>query len=334
VVFPLHQHEGKFSHAGPIPAIEYYGADEMSEGERREFMAWYNEQKVKVYDNKHVLEQYCQDDVTVLRQACRVFRRDFREIGNIEVFLEALTIASASNKVLRKKFLKPDTFRLIPPGGYNANRRYSKKALMWLLHVERTDECHIQHARNRREFRLPELPHYSVDGYCAETRTIYEFIGCYYHGCKCQPFRDVKTRASGESLAERYEQTLGIIEQLKSAGYTVKVQWKCEFEVSDDLRTYPIVIHVPINTRDALYGGRTEAMRLHYKIKRGCEVCSVLRYNESLPIHLHIFQVPHRSSDHSRRGRLCRYRCLSKDGMSDEMQDRTARGPLPPNPTI
>jgi len=156
-------------------------------------MAWYNEQKLKVFDNRHVLEQYCQDDVTVLRQACRVFRREFLEIGNIEVFLVALTIASACNKVLRKKFWKPETIGLIPPGGYSANRRYSKKALLWLLHMERTDRCHIRHARNGSEYRPPELPHYSVDGYCTETRTIYEFLGCYYHGCKCQPFRDVKT---------------------------------------------------------------------------------------------------------------------------------------------
>jgi len=89
-------------YVGPIPDIKYYGADEMGESERREFTAWYNEQKVKVFDNRHVLEKYCQDDVTVLRQACRVFRREFLEIGNIEVFLEALTIASACNKVLRK----------------------------------------------------------------------------------------------------------------------------------------------------------------------------------------------------------------------------------------
>jgi len=196
----------------------------MSEGERREFLAWYDKEKV-VFDNRHVLEQYCQDDVTVLRQACRVFRREFLAIGNIEVFLEALTIASACNKVLRKKFLKPDTIGLIPSGGYSANRRYSKKALMWLLYMERTDGCRIQYARNGREFRPPEFPHYSVDGYCAETRTIYEFLGCYFHGCKCQPFRDVKTMASGETLAERYEQTMARIEQLTSAGYTVKVQW-------------------------------------------------------------------------------------------------------------
>ena len=91
---------------GTIPDIKYYGADAMSAGERREFMAWYNEQKVKVFDNRHMLEKYCQDDVTVLRQACRVFRQEFLEIGNIEVFLEAMTIASACNKVLRKKWAR------------------------------------------------------------------------------------------------------------------------------------------------------------------------------------------------------------------------------------
>jgi hypothetical protein len=48
-----------------------------------------------------MLERYCHDDVTVFRQACQIFRRDFIEIGNIDVFLEAFTIASASNKVLR-----------------------------------------------------------------------------------------------------------------------------------------------------------------------------------------------------------------------------------------
>ena len=80
----------------------------MSVGERKDFMSWYNEQKDKVFDNRRVLEQYFQDDVTVLRQACQIFRRYFIEIGNIEVFLEAVTIASGRNKVLRKKFLEPE----------------------------------------------------------------------------------------------------------------------------------------------------------------------------------------------------------------------------------
>ena len=118
---------------------------------------------------------------------------EFIEICNIEVFLESFTIAFACNKFLRKKFLKPDTIGLIPDGGYRCNNNYSKKALIWLLHMEQTDGCRIMHARNGREYRPPELPNYSVDGYCPETKIIYKFLGCFYHGHTCQPFRDVKT---------------------------------------------------------------------------------------------------------------------------------------------
>jgi hypothetical protein len=138
-------------YVGPIPDIQYFAADEMSAGERKRFMSWYAEQKDKVFDCRRVLEEYCQDDVTVFRQACQIFRKDFMEIGNIDLFLESVTIASACNKVLRKKFLKPETIGLIPAGGYSANNRYSKNALMWLLHMEQTDGCQIRHARNGRE---------------------------------------------------------------------------------------------------------------------------------------------------------------------------------------
>jgi len=36
--------------------------------------------------------------------------------------------------VLRKRLLQPDTIGLIPKGGYTANHKQSKKALMWLVH--------------------------------------------------------------------------------------------------------------------------------------------------------------------------------------------------------
>ena len=152
----------------------------MSESERRDFLAWYEIQKKKgaVFDNRRGLGTYCQDDVTVLRQACRAFRREFMQIGNIEVFLEDITIASACNKVLRKQFLKPDTIGLIPTGGYSGNIYYSKKSLMWLVYREKTDgRRRILHGSNGREYRLPELPHFSDDGFCPETRTVYEFHG-------------------------------------------------------------------------------------------------------------------------------------------------------------
>jgi hypothetical protein len=50
---------------------------------------------------------------------------------------------------------------------------------MWLVYREQTDGCHIRHGRNGRECRLPELPNFSVNDFCAETKTVYEFNGCY-----------------------------------------------------------------------------------------------------------------------------------------------------------
>jgi len=161
--------------------------------------------------------------------------------------------------VLRKRFLQPDTIGLIPTGGYTCNKKYSKKALVWLLHMEETDVVKIIHCRNGRDYSLPELPHFSVDGYCPETRRVYNFFGCFYHGNTCQPFRDVTT-LRGDTLAERYEQTMSRLVHIMREGYLVKVQWECEFEDAG----MPAVQQSPLRSRDALYGGRTEAMRLHY----------------------------------------------------------------------
>jgi hypothetical protein len=115
------------------------------------------------------------------------------QIGNIDVFVESITIASACNKVLRKTFLKPDTIGLICAGGYTCNNKYSNKAIMWLVHMEQTDGVKIMNGRNGREYRLPSLPRYSVDGYFPETNGAYELYWCYRHGHACQPFRDVLT---------------------------------------------------------------------------------------------------------------------------------------------
>jgi len=196
--------------------------------------------------------------------------------------------------------------------------------------MERTDGCHIQHARNGRENRPPELSHYSVDGYCAETRTVYEFLGCYHHGCKCQPFRDVKTLTSGETLAERYKQTLARIEQLERSG-CVKVQWECEFEGADDLLTHPVVRHEPMNTQEGLYGVEPKQCVFTIKSERMWSLYSpamslypYIRKYFKFPIGQTIIHV----------GDACADRSLSKDRRPDEMKDRAAQGPLSPGPTV
>ena len=75
------------------------------------------------------------------------------------------------------QFLKPGTIALIPPGGYACNNKYSTKAIIWLLHMEQTDVVAINHARNGLEYRLHELPHYSVHGYSAQKIYCTSFSG-------------------------------------------------------------------------------------------------------------------------------------------------------------
>ena len=79
------------------------------------------------------METYYQDDYTVLRKTCRVFRRGSTSGREYVGFMEAITNESVCNKMLRKRFLEPDTKRVIPTGGYTGDFKYSKKSLMLLV---------------------------------------------------------------------------------------------------------------------------------------------------------------------------------------------------------
>ena len=93
----------------------------------------------------------------------------------------------------------------------------------------------------------------------------------FFHGCTCQPFRDVIT-TNGDTLAARYEQTIARLEQITRAGYQVIVKWDGLFDdaviAKSEMLAHPTVCKFHLCTRDALYGGRIEAMRLHYKTGR------------------------------------------------------------------
>ena len=78
--------EENLDYVGPISDIFYYGVDEMGRGKREVFLPWYETRKSQPFHNKQVLEAYCQEDVTVLRKARLVFRREFLQIGNIGFF--------------------------------------------------------------------------------------------------------------------------------------------------------------------------------------------------------------------------------------------------------
>jgi len=160
------------NYLGPIPKNSYYGANEMKEEEKKEFLVRYENQRSKPFDNKRVLVNLLPRGRHPIKAGLSGFRREFMQIDHIDVFVEAITIASDFNKVLRKRFLMPETIGLFPTGVYTSNNMYRKKAMIWLMHTEKTDDVTIKHGRNGREYSLPELPNFIVDDYCSKTNKI------------------------------------------------------------------------------------------------------------------------------------------------------------------
>jgi len=125
---------------------------------------------------------------------------------------------------------------------------------------------------------------------------VYEFFGCFNHGHTCQRFRDIKTMG-GDTLVERYERTMSRLEQITEAGYQVEFQWECEFDYAGivnqkpEMLTLPIEEQSPLYTRDALYGGRTEATCLYYKI-RGNETIQYVDVMSLYPYICKYFKFP------------------------------------------
>ena len=155
-----------------------------------------------------VLERYCQDEVTVLREACLRFRKNFLQIGNLDFFLKRMNIASACKKVFRKNFLQLDRIRIIPVGGCIDNRKQTRKSIIWLKLEEKKEVKRILHGMKCDERQLPEMPYVTVEGLCDETLTVYKFMGCYWHGHTCMPFGDTPTAYGDDTWAKRYGHTM------------------------------------------------------------------------------------------------------------------------------
>jgi hypothetical protein len=58
-----------------------------------------------------------------------------------------------------------------------------------MVGVPWSDEKECYSCRNGREVHLEGLPNLKVDGYCAETNEVFEFLGCFWHGCPSMPNR-------------------------------------------------------------------------------------------------------------------------------------------------
>jgi len=130
----------------------------------------------------------------------------------------------------------------------------------------------IKHACNRGEqgLRLEDGKILKVDGFCHENNTVYQFHGCYYHGCpNCFEQYMINSKNNKYTL-DLYNTTTRIDNLIRSSGFNLVTIWEHDFDNDKDMKTTNLNecdLVEPPRLRDAFYGGRTEPMKLLKNLK-------------------------------------------------------------------
>ena len=129
----------------------------------------------------------------------------------------------------------------IPTGWYTRRRAengfhpqqaqpFGQMAVQWLTWESAKSGCAIRHQVNGREKRIGKLP---VDGWCAETRTAYQFHGCFWHGCpKCYDQNETNS-VNGKTMAVLLEDTKTHTTFLRRHVKVVEM-WECDWKRERD----------------------------------------------------------------------------------------------------
>ena len=103
---------------------------------------------------------------------------------------------------------------------------YGQMAAQWLTSVSLKTGRDFRHQTILREKRIGKL---LVDGWCAETRTAYEFRGCYFHGWRdCYDPQEVNT-LNGKTNAQMLDDTKENTTNLRRHVEVVEM-WECQWK--------------------------------------------------------------------------------------------------------
>ena len=111
----------------------------------------------------------------------------------------------------------------------------SKESIQWLEYVAKRWKMRIHHAMSGHggERWIERAP---VDGYNHENKIVFQYHGCYWHGCrKCYPDRDKIIDRGDKTREDLYIATKKRTAYLRKAGYRVIEAWACQVgEISDE----------------------------------------------------------------------------------------------------
>lgn len=115
------------NYVGPYPALEDYGYNFMSSGERQKLVTWHASKSSEIFNFQEEMLKYCRSDVDILRRGCMAFRKtvlqatttetsNVRPDGAISTTIkdgvdpfDYVTIASVCMGIYKTLFLKHNT---------------------------------------------------------------------------------------------------------------------------------------------------------------------------------------------------------------------------------
>ena len=283
--FPhLFNKQENHEYSGKIPDIDYFGIEYMKESAATECTNWQKSFNGE-YNFKNELEKYCKNDVKILTRAVMEFRELFESVTELDPITRNFTLASVAMEHFRSSVLKENQIGITPIKGYLNNRSKSFKANIWL-------DWH-QQKFNREILREYKIGPYYADGYNKEKNIVYEFFGCYFHGCDkhpCNMNRDrneIIPKLNNKSLNRVRSETKVRIEYFEAKGFKLEYIWEHQFDKLNNERydyfkyTKPrsqyynsIKKYGNIGIRDSFFGGRTNNLYFSYT----CEMNEKIRY--------------------------------------------------------
>ena len=250
------------NYIGEFPDKSYYGYETMTKDNKKQFDEWYIKNIDKTFNFKEEMYKYCKSDVDILRQGCIKLRELFLRVSNIDPF-QYITIASVCLAIYRNDCLEENTICVVDEA---PNDTYSIKSIKWMKYLSLKEGIDIRHACNGGEqsIILKDSQKIKVDGYNQQSNTVYQFHGCFYHGCTTCYKENTINKKNNKYMSDLYKNTMRNDEEIRSKGYNLVTIWEHEFDNSEmsiiPITEYDLV--EPAKIRDAFFGGRTEPIKL------------------------------------------------------------------------
>ena len=266
-----------------FPLLKYFWPEKLHQDRLCLLKRWHQEMVIKFdqdpsleYCPEKELVKYCRQDVRVLREGFETYRKTWtKQYPGLEP-LDSLTFPAYNNKILRDVYMPKDSLCLLPPLGYDdKNRQYSVTSMAWIAWMER--RLGLRNVRTARKGFEVKISGYNMDGTGVDSNgdlQILQFHGCYWHGHDC-----IEKRS--EILDTRHERTIAMDEHMEQLSgnplspygkFTYHRIYECEFwaQVGDNPTMSAFVedymskfSREPLRLREALRGGRTNAIKHH-----------------------------------------------------------------------